>query len=319
MTNTGGPTTPAGWFTDPGGSGHLRWWDGNAWTAHLAPQPTPAPTPVVPQPTVLQPVVLQPVVQQQQAQYTPVEQQPVALAADNQPYVPFQGSWNAQSYNTGYAADTGDFARPAQWNTVGSWLLAFSGILLGGALLIALSRGALPTTPYGLGAILGSLAVPYLITLVFAEVDRRKLRSLGYVKIPSLWWMLLSPPLVYLIVRTVYVWGEVRKGAAPLVTYIVVSVVSGIGVSLAVSLLFAASLTNTSQQFASSLQTGLNEKGGHFTVSCPAIIPTTIGSTFSCTAVDSTGTSHVLSIQVVTGADGKPGVKLQSVTPPISG
>ena len=312
MTNTGGPTTPAGWFTDPAGSGHLRWWDGTAWTAHLAPQPTPAPAPA-PTPVVPQPVVQQPV------QYAPVEQQAAVPTPGNEPYVPFQGSWN--SNNSGaYSTSATDFARPAQWNTVGAWLLAFSGLLIGGALVIALSRGIVPTTPYGLGALFGSLAIPYLITLVFAEIDRRKLRSLGYLKIPSLWWMLLSPPLVYLIVRTVYVFGEVRKGAAPLVTYIVVSVASSVVLSLTITALFAGSFaTNPSQLFASSLQKGLDGKGGHFTVSCPPTIPTSIGSTFTCTAVDSTGTSHVLSIQVVLGTDGKPSVKLQSVTPPISG
>src|ERR1700712_2322033 len=100
MTNTGGPTTPAGWFTDPGGSGHLRWWDGTAWTAHLAPQPTPepapAPTPVEPQPVVQQPV-----------HYAPVEQHAAGLASGNEPYVPFQGSWNSNNGNT-YGASTSD-------------------------------------------------------------------------------------------------------------------------------------------------------------------------------------------------------------------
>ncbi len=33
-------TTPAGWYDD--GSGRLRWWDGTAWTEHVAPTPTAA-------------------------------------------------------------------------------------------------------------------------------------------------------------------------------------------------------------------------------------------------------------------------------------
>jgi MFS family permease len=31
-----GPPTPAGWYPDPGG--RMRWWDGNTWTEHTAPQ-----------------------------------------------------------------------------------------------------------------------------------------------------------------------------------------------------------------------------------------------------------------------------------------
>lgn len=29
----------AGWFQDPGGQPHLRWWDGATWTEHIVPQP----------------------------------------------------------------------------------------------------------------------------------------------------------------------------------------------------------------------------------------------------------------------------------------
>jgi hypothetical protein len=39
--NRTGPP-PAGWYRDPAGSSALRWWNGQQWTAHLAPPP-PAP------------------------------------------------------------------------------------------------------------------------------------------------------------------------------------------------------------------------------------------------------------------------------------
>ena len=31
-----GPTTAAGWFPDPHGSGRLRWFDGTSWTDHVS-------------------------------------------------------------------------------------------------------------------------------------------------------------------------------------------------------------------------------------------------------------------------------------------
>lgn len=38
------PSTPAGWYPDPDGSGGLRYWDGNTWTEHRSPA-TPSPAP----------------------------------------------------------------------------------------------------------------------------------------------------------------------------------------------------------------------------------------------------------------------------------
>lgn len=34
---------PAGWYPDPHGGDHRRWWDGKAWTQHTAPFQRPAP------------------------------------------------------------------------------------------------------------------------------------------------------------------------------------------------------------------------------------------------------------------------------------
>jgi hypothetical protein len=324
MTDTGGPTTPAGWFTDPGGSGHLRWWDGTAWTAHLAPQPTPAPTPVVPQPVVQQPVLQQPAVQQT-VQYEPVEQQSAVLTADDQPYVPFQGAWNHQTAGFG-ADDAAGFARPMRWNTLGAWLIAFCVLLvLVPAVLIgffegaaaAAGKGSVNQTTLSATGLIADVVFAGLL-LLFAEMDRRKLRSYGFVHTAAIWWVLLTP-LVYLILRGSSIRRETgRGGYGPLIGFLC-TIGFFVVAAIAIPAFLVAHSAGSSAAFATSLETGLDQKGGHFTVSCPPTIPTSIGSTFSCTAVDSSGTSHVLAIQVVAGADGKPTVKLQSVTPPISG
>jgi hypothetical protein len=35
-------SAPAGWYSDPAGSGQLRWWDGTRWTEHVHPVPDAA-------------------------------------------------------------------------------------------------------------------------------------------------------------------------------------------------------------------------------------------------------------------------------------
>ncbi|MGB3351253.1 MAG: DUF4352 domain-containing protein [Mycobacterium sp.] len=42
------PQTPAGWYSDPDGSGGQRYWDGQAWTEHRAPAPQIPPPPPPP-------------------------------------------------------------------------------------------------------------------------------------------------------------------------------------------------------------------------------------------------------------------------------
>jgi Protein of unknown function (DUF2510) len=348
MTDTSGLTTPAGWYTDPAGSGHLRWWDGAAWTAHLAPQPTPepAPTPAVPTPVNSTPVIPTPVgptpVVQPSFVNTPVVQAPVfqatppaeSAAVQEAPYVPFQAAWNSTPQDAwGGAAGGDDFARPVQWNTPGGWLLAISGLLFAIAFVGALfAAGTTKSSSTEISVAVGIPLVFWILLFLFASADRRRLRSLGYQNTASIWWMFLAPPLVYLIVRTVVLWREVRHGIAPLITYLALSIASVVVVFIASAVLLPAfivehggtasftSSPTSSSEFAASLKTGLDEKGGDYVVTCPSTISQVIGSQFSCTAVDvATNISHTLTIKVVQGTDGKPSVKLVSVTPPISG
>jgi Domain of unknown function (DUF4352)/Protein of unknown function (DUF2510) len=44
------PNTPAGWYSDPDGSGGQRFWDGTQWTEHRSPAPDPTPQPPSPPP-----------------------------------------------------------------------------------------------------------------------------------------------------------------------------------------------------------------------------------------------------------------------------
>jgi Protein of unknown function (DUF2510) len=248
MTNTSGPTTPAGWYPDPVGSANLRWWDGATWTAHLAPPPTPAPTP-------------------------PPE-----------PYVPFQNSWTSSSPGNSYGgAPTGEFARPAQWNTGAAWFLALSQLITLVAIVALFavdgatiaSTGVLPTTQT-LTLATGAIEIGvFLLSVLLAVMDRRKLQSFGYLQLASVWWILLAPPLAYLIVRGIAVSREVRHGFGPLVAYIIttaVVVLLGVGTAVAIPVYLAShegagSWSGT--DFAADLQKGLDHNGGNYTVVCP--------------------------------------------------
>ena len=76
-------------------------------------------------------------------------------------------------------------------------------------------------------ASLVSLAAPFILYLLAAEKDRKKLDALGHSRLPSV--LLAILPLIYLIVRTVRVG---RGGAGALVAWILAGVVSSAAMSL---------------------------------------------------------------------------------------
>jgi Protein of unknown function (DUF2510) len=340
MSNSVGSPIPAGWYRDPAGSEQLRWWDGTAWTAHLAPAPTPqpAPIPVVAAP-VATPVIQAPVFTSGYGQTQAIA--PVQLP-EERPYVPFQNSWNGSTNQYGAGA-SGDFVRPAQWNTAGIWFVAtwtfwVGLIIVVVSFIIGLIFGAQHVsvanagTSYGyLGETIGYV-VGWILLVVAAARDGAALTRMGYPRSTSVLWILLLPPLVYLIIRTVRVKSESGRGLAPLIFYIVSSVVVGaitVGAFLAFPSLLAAEsglsgpVVNRANatSLASGITTGLDKNGGNYTVTCtPFAKPTTQPINVSCTAVDaSTNLTHTMIIEVDPGtAGGQPTVKLLSVTPPIS-
>ncbi|MFT4210562.1 MAG: DUF2510 domain-containing protein, partial [Microbacterium sp.] len=66
-------STPAGWYDD--GQGQTRYWDGTAWTEHVAPPASQPPAPVPSAPAAPQPVA-------------PAQEQPVAPAQAAPPAPP---------------------------------------------------------------------------------------------------------------------------------------------------------------------------------------------------------------------------------------
>ncbi|HEX4443007.1 MAG TPA: DUF2510 domain-containing protein [Galbitalea sp.] len=327
MSDTGGPAIPAGWYSDPTNSAQLRWWDGTAWTSHLAAAPTPAP----------QPAPVQPQAPQVNGQQADVSQ---TLDTTGRPYVPFQNSWNER---TGEYGPVQDFARPSQSNTAGVWLLATSYFWTGiVGFIVGLIAGAASggssievngrLTPGGVVLEVSVWVITWILLIIAGARDNARLRQLGYRHFTSPAWLLLAPPLVYLIIRTVRVRRESDRGAAPLVFYLVsgavlvVIAVIAVVVVASVTGLGGANLATSDSANGSSLAAGitdgLEKNGGSYTVTCtPFAKPTTTPVDVSCTAIDaSTTVAHQLMIEVDPSATagGQPTVRLLSVNPPIA-
>jgi hypothetical protein len=185
-----------GWYADPAGIAAYRWWDGDTWTegTHdgLA-QPQlaePSPSHAEPSPSFAEPVPLF-------AEPAPLFAEPVAPVAQ-----PVAGP-AAQSPAQPQPVAPRRSAPPAKtrWSSL---LVAFPfvfPVVIGMIVALAYAGGAagnLVTL-----AIIGGIAAFAMIAVafMFADYDRRELRERGYEPAPSLAWMLLLPPVAYLLAR----------------------------------------------------------------------------------------------------------------------
>jgi hypothetical protein len=295
MSNTVPPTIPAGWYSDPTDAEQLRWWNGSAWTQHVQPRPAPV------EPAPVQTVV-------PAASSEPVAVEPATAVA-----VPL-----AEEPATAVSMDAA--VAPTRSNTVSSWFVALSPFYYAIAFIIALPALASISGVIVLGSIAAAIiVVPFVIALIFAIVDFGALKKLGHPRPASPGWMFLTP-LVYLIVRTVRVRRATGKGSAPLWVWIAAWAISSAIIGIAtVQIIPAVMNFQNSSSLARGIEDGMNSQGGKFQVTCPPNAPLTIGSKFTCTALDgTTHTQHTLLIDVVAGTNGQPTIQLETVTPPIA-
>lgn len=206
---------PAGWYPDPRDPSTRRWWDGAAWSSHVAP---------------LEPVAsVEPALTRRQLreQAGPLTQGDAdnglsAVAVLDRPAEISSHDYAllAGGYTPKPIEPVGFHATEPVWlgspQTLPGWFIAFSplwyagvGILVGfiGRLL---SAGAEPPV----------LAVPSLITfglilVALGREDGKRMIDRGYRGVAAGWALL---PIVYLIMRTV---STGWRGAGMLITYVV--------------------------------------------------------------------------------------------------
>ncbi|MGE3192254.1 MAG: DUF2510 domain-containing protein [Microbacteriaceae bacterium] len=250
----------AGWYHDPADAGAWRWWDGASWTDHVRPMTEQAtatgPVPAH-QATATGPVQYQPAAQAPEP--APVSG-PVQVDSETIPQpgqvapappvssggVPMTPSTpiSDQLYWHSAAAEVVEVPRVTQhrpsnvgprsatrapsyvrdWNDLGSphtagvWLLAFSPIIsVAVVLLLDIAMGLAGVTgviPLGVGGL-----ATLLLTWLFAAMDANSLAQRGYHR-PRLAWMLLFPPLAYLIARGKEVRRESKRAWPPELVFI---------------------------------------------------------------------------------------------------
>jgi hypothetical protein len=243
-------TAPAaGWYRDPAGGSAWRWWDGASWTGHVRAADTgPVPVAAVPEtgPTQVTPEqagpeqvgpaasipqpgeVAGPPVAASGGQVSMTVDIPVtdqmywhsgAAEVIEIPRLPHQtvsgGFGGGPRKVPGFVRDWQDLGSP---NTPGIWLLAampLMSIPLGFVLGVVFSIAGVPEQIAGL---VGS-GVGLGLNWTFAALDQRALAQRGY-HAPSVWWMLLLPPLCYFIARGKSVRRESMRAWPPELLYV---------------------------------------------------------------------------------------------------
>ena len=205
--------------------------------------------------------------------------------------------------------------RATRAGTVGAWFVAVSP-LVGAAALVGLavlvewslrtgSLASLWTDPVTAAAIVGGIGVIFALLMIFAVVsDRRKLESLGHRRRASGWWILLGS-LPYLIARTVRTRQESGRGAAPLVTHVVIGVVVTAALVIAPFTIPRDAPIAQMRAAEASIATDLASQGLTVTVICPDVADARLGSSFVCTALDETGAVVGLITTRWAGVDGR--------------
>jgi hypothetical protein len=122
-----------------------------------------------------------------------------------------------------YVRDWHDLGSP---NTGGVWLLAFAPLVAIGIWFLIDVVDGMSGNVFGpfANVVIGGVSVG--LTWIFAYADQRTLTARGYHP-PAIWWMLLLPPLIYLIARGRVVRREGMRAWPPELMFFLTLLVAG--------------------------------------------------------------------------------------------
>lgn len=178
--------------------------------------------------------------------------------------------------------------------TASSWFIALWPILtlaaIAAAGYVAYFVSPEPAVA-GIPVVYGLVLVPFLLTLIWAATDARKLKSLGHE--PASPALAILGPLIYLIARRTRV-----KGAGPLVTLILLTLIA-VGAPAAAFATGAADRFTFALHIQDTVRAEYVESGQLTSVSCELFIePVEIGRLYSCAGIEPDGTSRLIWVSV---------------------
>jgi hypothetical protein len=152
-----------------------------------------------------------------------------------------------------------------------------------------------------------ALAVIALLSLAAGQFDRSSLARRGYFDLASPFWILLLPPIVYLIVRATRLHAQGRGGTMGILLW-VFGVIAALIAIVPVGIGYLSSVTpERTQAVETQVAQNFMVPGGTavpVTVSCPSIPSLMVGTQFACTAVTgTTATGTTSTVVLVTVAD----------------
>lgn len=187
------------------------------------------------------------------------------------------------------AATARERVRRLATSTSESWLIAF----MPAAALVLLPVSAwlyFYVAPNPLVLLIA--VVPYILGIVFAVLDVRKLSRWGHRSLPAALWGILGP-LVYLLVRALKVksWGQVA-------THVLV-VAAAAALPIVSSAIGATPALELGLKIQDQIRTELVDSGQASSVACPPIIDSIrVGALYQCAVTLTDGTESTLWVSI---------------------